>query len=223
MTRAVHDSIERTVRDVLADGVFLCVRLGPGVPLVEACAAAVRGGLTVLEITLTTPGALDAIRHFARVDGVVAGGGTVLTPEDARAVAEAGGRFALSPVFDPEVVDEAHRLRLLAVPGTATATEILAAHRHGARLVKVFPAAALGGPAYIHALRGPLPHIPLVPTNGITADNIVHYIEAGAVAVGVGGDVFPIDFTLDQVESAARRIRAAMDAARAMMTRSREG
>jgi 2-dehydro-3-deoxyphosphogluconate aldolase/(4S)-4-hydroxy-2-oxoglutarate aldolase len=215
MARSARDTIERTVRDVLADGVFLCVRLGPGASLVEACAAAVRGGLTVLEVTLTTPGALDAIAHFARVDGVVAGGGTVLTREDARAVAAAGGRFALSPVFDADVVDEAHRLGLLAVPGTATATEILHAHRHGARLVKVFPAAALGGAAYIRALRGPLPHIPLVPTNGITAQNVADYMEAGAVAVGVGGDVFPNNFTLDHVESAARRLRRAMDAARA--------
>jgi 2-dehydro-3-deoxyphosphogluconate aldolase/(4S)-4-hydroxy-2-oxoglutarate aldolase len=215
MTRTAHDAIERTVRDVLADGVFLCVRLGAGVELVQACAAAVRGGLRVLEITLNTPGALDAIRHFARVDGVVVGGGTVLSREDARAVTDAGGRFALSPVFDADVVDEAHRLGLLAVPGTATATEILAAHRHGARLVKVFPAAALGGAAYIRALRGPLPHVPLVPTNGITAGNLADYVAAGAVAVGVGGDVFPADFTLDHVESAARRIRQAMDAARA--------
>lgn len=206
--------IEHTVRDCLADGVFLCVRLGSGAPLVDACAAAVRGGLTVLEITLTTPGALKAIEHFARVPGVVAGGGTVLTREDARAVADAGGRFALSPVFDPDVVDEAHRLGLLAVPGTATATEILTAHRHGARLVKVFPAAALGGAAYIRAVRGPLPDIPLVPTNGITADNVFDYVTAGAVAVGVGGEVFPKGFTLEHVEEASRRIRRAMDAAR---------
>jgi len=209
-----HDSIDRTVRDVLADGVFLCVRLGAGIPLIEACAAAVRGGLSVLEITLTTPGALKAIEHFARIDGVVAGGGTVLTRDDARAVADAGGRFALSPVFDREVVDEAHGLGLLAVPGTATPTEILAAHRYGARLVKVFPAAALGGAAYLRAVRGPLPDIPLVPTNGITASNLAEYVDAGAVAVGVGGDVFPKQFTLDHVEQAARRIRQAMDAAR---------
>lgn len=217
MTRArtAAESVEHTVRDVLADGVFLCVRLGPGAPLVEACRAAVRGGLSLLEITLTTPGALQAIEIMAKEDGVVAGGGTVLTPEDARRVADAGGRFALSPVFDPDVVDEAHRLGLLVVPGTSTPTEILAAHRHGARLVKVFPAAPLGGAAYIRAVRGPLPHIPLVPTNGITAETIADYVGAGAVAVGVGGDVFPPGFTLDHVEAASRRIRAAMDAARA--------
>jgi 2-dehydro-3-deoxyphosphogluconate aldolase/(4S)-4-hydroxy-2-oxoglutarate aldolase len=213
-TATANDKIERTVRDVVDDGVFLCVRLGAGAPLLEACRAAVRSGLSVLEITLTTPGALEAMDSLARERGVVAGGGTVLTREDARAVAGAGGRFALSPVFDPEVVEEAHRLGLLAVPGAATATEILAAHRSGARLVKVFPAAALGGPAYLRALRGPLPHIPLVPTNGITADTLHEYIDAGASAVGVGGEVFPPGFTLEHVEKAARRLRHAMNKAR---------
>jgi 2-dehydro-3-deoxyphosphogluconate aldolase/(4S)-4-hydroxy-2-oxoglutarate aldolase len=206
--------VERAARDVLADGVFLCVRLGAGAPLVDACRAAVRGGLSVLEITLTTPGALEAMAVLARDAGVIAGGGTVLTREDARAVAEAGGRFALSPTFDPEVIDEAHRLGLLAVPGAATATEILAAYRAGARLVKVFPAAALGGPAYLRAIRGPLPDIPLVPTNGITSETIRDYVAAGAVAVGVGGEVFPDGFTLEHVENASRRIRRAMDEAR---------
>lgn len=216
MTQATtaDEKIERTVRDVLADGVFLCVRLGAGSPIVDACRAAVRGGLSVLEITLTTPGALEAMATLARDGNAVVGGGTVLTRDDVRAVAEAGGRFALSPVFDPEVVEESHRLGLLAVPGTATATEILAAHRSGARLVKVFPAAALGGPAYLRAIRGPLPDIPLVPTNGITAETIRDYVAAGAVAVGVGADVFPPGFTLDHAQNAARRIREAMDAAR---------
>jgi 2-dehydro-3-deoxyphosphogluconate aldolase/(4S)-4-hydroxy-2-oxoglutarate aldolase len=209
-----NEKIERTVRDVLADGVFLCVRLGAGAPIVDACRAAVRGGLSVLEITLTTPGALQAMATLARDGNAIVGGGTVLTRDDVRAVAEAGGRFALSPVFDPDVVDESHRLGLLAVPGTSTATEILTAHRSGARLVKVFPAAALGGPAYLRAIRGPLPDIPLVPTNGITAETIRDYVAAGAVAVGVGADVFPPGFTLDHVQDAARRIRDAMDAAR---------
>lgn len=210
-----QDLIDHTVRDVLADGVFLCVRLGADTPLIEACSAAVRGGLKLLEITLTTPGAIDAIAHFAKSGEAIAGGGTVLTVDDVRAVARVGGRFVLSPVFDPEVVDEAHRLGLLAVPGTSTPTEILAAHSHGARLVKVFPAACLGGAAYIRAVRGPLPGIPLVPTNGITADTIVEYVEAGAVAVGVGAEVFSKDFTFNHIEDAARRTRHAMDSARA--------
>ena len=85
-----NELIENTVRDVLADGVFLCVRLGADTPLVEACAAAVRGGLKVLEITLTTPGAIEAIAHFATAGEAIAGGGTVLTVNDVRAVAQAG-------------------------------------------------------------------------------------------------------------------------------------
>ncbi len=214
LATTANEKIERAVRDVLADGVFLCVRLGTGAPLVEACRAAVRGGLSVLEITLTTPGALDAIAQLAHDENIVVGGGTVLTLDDARAVADAGGRFALSPVFDAGVVKEAHRLGLLAVPGTSTPTEILAAHTSGARMVKVFPAAALGGAAYLRAVRGPLPHVPLVPTNGITSETVAEYFAAGAVAVGVGGEVFPDGFTLAHVEQSARRIRTAVDRAR---------
>ncbi len=213
-TVPVSERIERAVRDVLADGVFLCVRLPQGVDVVAACRAALRGGLKMLEITLTTPGALDAIATLARDEDAIVGGGTVLTTADVRAVADAGGRFALSPVFDADVVAESHRLGLLAVPGASTSTEILAAHRAGARMVKVFPAAALGGAAYVRAIRGPLPDIPLVPTNGITSETIHEYVAAGAVAVGVGGEVFPGGFTLQHVENAARRIRLAMDAAR---------
>lgn len=214
MISDTEQAIQRTLDDVLADGVFLCVRLGRDAPLVEACRAAVRGGLSLLEITLTTPGALRTIEIMAKETGAVAGAGTVLTVDDVQSVSDAGGRFVLSPVFDPKVVDAAHRRGLLAVPGASTATEILAAHRHHARLVKVFPAAALGGPAYLRAIRGPLPDIPLVPTNGIIAETIGEYVDAGAVAVGVGGDVFPPAFTLEHVEAASARIRAAMDAAR---------
>src|SRR5262245_64100008 len=124
-----HDLIENTVRDVLADGVFLCVRLGADTPLIEACTAAVRGGLKVLEITLTTPGAIDAISHFSKAGDAIAGGGTVLTVDDVRNVAKEGGRFVLSPVFEKEVVDEAQRMGLIAVHGTSKLTEMLAAHR----------------------------------------------------------------------------------------------
>ena len=207
-------SIDSKLKAVLADGVFLCVRFGPGVPVIDACRAAARGGLRLLEITLTTPGALEVIGELSREEGLLVGGGTVLSRADARAVAAAGGRFALSPVFDTGVVDEAHALGLLAVPGAATPREILAAHRHGARLVKVFPAGALGGPGFLRAVRGPLPDVKLVPTSGPTAQTIGEYVAAGAAAVGVGGEVFPPGFTLAQAEAAARRVREAMNAAR---------
>jgi 2-dehydro-3-deoxyphosphogluconate aldolase/(4S)-4-hydroxy-2-oxoglutarate aldolase len=208
------DSIQRTRQALLDDGVILCLRLADADALRPACAAALRGGLRVFEITLTTPGALAAIADFSARDDALVGAGTALAVADVEAVAEAGGRFVLSPVCDPELLDAARRLGLLAVPGAATPREILAAHRRGASLVKVFPAAALGGPDYLRALRGPLGHIPLVPTSGPSAANMVDYVDAGAVAVGVGAEVFPVDFTEEHVEAAARRVRAAMDAAR---------
>jgi 2-dehydro-3-deoxyphosphogluconate aldolase/(4S)-4-hydroxy-2-oxoglutarate aldolase len=206
-----ESAIEAIRERVLSDGVILCVRLGEGVQMVEACRAAAGGGLTVFEITLTTPGALKAIEVLSVDAGLTVGAGTALSPDDVRDVANAGGCFVLSPVFDPEVVGEAHQRGLLAVPGASTPTEILRVYRHGARLVKVFPAGALGGPGFLRAVRGPLPHVPLVPTNGPTAETIGDYMRAGAVAVGVGGEVFPPGFTLDAVEAAAARVRASMD------------
>jgi 2-dehydro-3-deoxyphosphogluconate aldolase/(4S)-4-hydroxy-2-oxoglutarate aldolase len=209
------DAIERTRDACLADGVFLAVRLPfGGAALLDACRAAARAGLRLLEITLTTPGALDAIRVLSKEEGLVVGAGTVLTVEAAREVAAAGACFAMSPTFDPAVVAETHRLGMLAVPGTGTATEIFAAHRSGARLVKVFPAGPLGGPDFLRKVRGPLPDVPLVPTSGPTAETIAEYVAAGAAAVGVGGEVFPPGFTLDGVAAAARRLRESMDRAR---------
>lgn len=208
-------AIEKTRAEILEDGVILCARMGDRDPIVDACRAAVRGGLRVLEITLTTPGALRAIEVLAADGNAIVGAGTVLTVEQARDVRSAGGRFALSPVLDPEVVAEAHRLDLLAVPGTATPTEILAAHRCGAHLIKVFPIGALGGPSFLRAVRGPLPGIPLVATNGPTAETLGHYFAAGAQAVGLGAEVFHEGYTPGSVEAAARRVRQAVTVHRA--------
>ena len=131
------------------------------------------------------------------------------TVDDVRAVAEAGARFAMSPVLDPAVVAEAHRLGMLAIPGGGSATEILAAHRAGAKLVKVFPSGPLGGPDFLRKIRGPLPHIPLVPTSGPAIETFADYVDAGAVAVGVGSEVFAPGFTPESVEGAAQRTRDA--------------
>jgi 2-dehydro-3-deoxyphosphogluconate aldolase/(4S)-4-hydroxy-2-oxoglutarate aldolase len=207
------EAIDQTLSDIIADGVVLCLRLDDASILTESCRAAARGGLRVLEITLTSPGALDSIRTLKNEDMIV-GAGTVLTLDDVRAVAASGGRFVLSPVFDPDVVDEAHRLGLLAVPGATTPNEIFAAHRHGARMVKVFPSGPIGGPDYIKAVRGPLPDVRLLPTSGATSETLKDYLDAGAVCVGIGGEVFPPGFTMESAEVAARRVRDAMDSAR---------
>lgn len=208
-------AIERTREEILEDGVILCARMGDRDPIVDACRAAVLGELRVLEITLTTPGALKAIETLSTDGDAIVGAGTVLTVEQAREVKAAGGRFILSPVFDPLVVAEAHRLEMLAVPGTASPTEILAAFHCGARLIKVFPVGALGGPAFLRAVRGPFPDVPLVGTNGPTAENLGEYFAAGALAVGLGGEVFHDGYTLSSIEVSARRVRESVKTYRA--------
>lgn len=199
-------TIKRTLDELLAQKVVLCLRFGADAPLLDLCRAAARGGLKVIELTMTTPGALEAIKTLSAEEGLLVGAGTVLTPEEARAVAEAGGRFALSPVFGPEMMDEAGRLGLLSIPGASTPNEIEAAWRHGAPVVKVFPSGALGGPDYLRAIRGPLPHIPLMPTSGPTAKTLADYFDAGAVAVGVAKDIFTPGCTPASVEAAAAKM-----------------
>ncbi len=218
ITRPVGDpaaKIGRTADRLLEDGVILCIRLRESDPVLECCEAAARGGLRTLEVTLTTPNALQVIQTLAPRDDLLVGAGTVLTRQAVRSVARAGGKFVLSPVFDVEVLEEARRVGLLAIPGAATPTEALEAFRAGAPLVKIFPAGPLGGPAFLRAIRGPLPDVPLIPTSGPTSDTIAEYVSAGAVAVGVGGEVFPPGYTIASVEQAARRVREAMDRARA--------
>ena len=208
-----EETLEETLEAVRRDGVFLCLRRRSADGAREDCEAAIAGGLGVLEITLTTPGALDLIGELS--DRAIVGAGTVLDPDAVRQVRDAGGRFAMSPVFDPAVVAEAHRLGMLAVPGAGSASEALAAHRAGARLVKIFPSGALGGPAFLRAMAGPLPGIPLVPTSGPTHETIADYVAAGAVAVGVGGEVLGEGLGRSEIREAAARVRRAMDEARA--------
>jgi 2-dehydro-3-deoxyphosphogluconate aldolase/(4S)-4-hydroxy-2-oxoglutarate aldolase len=210
----LENRINETRKAVLADGLILAVRLGVGVDVLEACRAAARGGLWVLEITLTTPGAFEVIAELAGDENLIVGGGTVLTEKDVERVATAGGCFALSPVFDPEVTRAAAQSGLLAIPGTATPREALEAYRCGSEIVKVFPSAALGGPEYLRALRGPLPDIGLIPTSGPNAENLDEYLAAGAIAVGVGREVFAAGFTPESIEQEARKLRRAMERAR---------
>jgi len=210
----LEERIAETRTRLLADGVIVCIRFGAGGGILEACRAAARGGLGVFEITLTTPGALEAIRSLARDESLLVGAGTALEPAQVAAVAEAGGRFVLSPVFDPEVLRAARRREILAIPGAATPAEVLAAWRAGAALVKVFPAGCLGGPAFLRRVRGPFPEIPLIPTSGPNAENVAEYLAAGAAAVGVGAEVAAEGWNAAEIEIAARTMREAFDAAR---------
>jgi 2-dehydro-3-deoxyphosphogluconate aldolase/(4S)-4-hydroxy-2-oxoglutarate aldolase len=157
------------------------------VDVVEALAA---GGVTVAEVTFTVPGALDVIRAARQRlgDRVLLGAGTVLDPETARAAFLAGAEFIVSPAVNTEVIKLCRRYDKLVMPGAFTPTEVLTAWEAGADVVKVFPADVVG-PAFFKALRGPLPQVKLMPTGGVDLNTAAEFLKAGAVCLGVGGQL----------------------------------
>jgi 2-dehydro-3-deoxyphosphogluconate aldolase/(4S)-4-hydroxy-2-oxoglutarate aldolase len=163
------------------------VRFQDGGAVLDAVDALVRGGVELVEITTDTPGVFDAVSAAAG-SGKTVGVGTVLTAEQVRAAAAAGARFVVSPGLIPEVIDVAHELGLEPMPGVFTATELIAATRAGASVMKLFPASS-GGPRYLRVLRGPFPATPLVPTGGIRIDEVAAYLAAGATAVALGSEL----------------------------------
>ena len=163
------------------------VRFQDGGPVLDAVEALTQGGIELVEITIDTPGALEAVEAAAG-NGRTMGVGTLLTAEQVRAAAAAGARFVVSPGLVPEVIEAAHELGLEPMPGVFTATEIIVATQAGASVLKLFPASN-GGPEHLRILRGPFPSTPLVPTGGIRLDEVAAYLEAGATAVALGGDL----------------------------------
>lgn len=152
--------------------------------------ALVEGGTGALEITLDTPGSLDMIRELKEKfgDRVLVGAGTVLDAPSAKMAIDAGSDFIFCPSFDIETIQMANRYGRISIPGVMTPTEIVNAYSAGADLLKIFPGAALGE-TYIKDLQGPLSHIPIMPTGGVTLDNVEAFIRNGAVAVGAGGSL----------------------------------
>jgi 2-dehydro-3-deoxyphosphogluconate aldolase/(4S)-4-hydroxy-2-oxoglutarate aldolase len=152
-------------------------------------------GLIVAEITMTVPRAIDAIASVAKHFGgkVLIGAGTVTDADTARRAVDAGAEFIVTPCLVPEVIDAARRAEVAVLPGALTPTEVLEAYRLGGDMIKVFPAQNVGGASYLRALRGPFPEIPLVPTGGVTLDNVLEMFDAGAAAVGVGSEMISKD------------------------------
>ncbi len=155
--------------------------------IAEACAL---GGVAALEITFTVPGATGVIEHLAkRFSGqILLGAGTVLDPETARIAILAGAQFVVSPSLNPETARLCNRYQIPYMPGAGTIGEVIEAMECGADIVKVFPGEILG-PAFVKAVKGPLPQASLMPTGGVTLDNVAQWIHAGSVAVGVGGNL----------------------------------
>lgn len=156
-----------------------------------AAEAVCKGGIPIVEITMTCPGAVNVIRDLTKTQGseILIGAGTVLNAEDARRCLDAGAQFLVSPGFNRATVEFAALESKLILAGALTPTEIIEAWTAGSDLVKVFPCGQVGGAKYIKALKGPLPQVPLVPTGGVNLSTAADFIEAGAAALGIGGEL----------------------------------
>ena len=155
-----------------------------------AAEAVAKGGIPIVEITMTVPGALQVIEDLVEsMPDLLVGAGTVLNKKMARQCAEAGAQFLVTPGFNKHAVAVAKKLDLLIMAGALTPTEVMEAWDEGADFVKIFPCGNVGGASYIKALKGPLPQVPLVPTGGVNLETAASYIRAGAAALGIGGEL----------------------------------
>jgi 2-dehydro-3-deoxyphosphogluconate aldolase/(4S)-4-hydroxy-2-oxoglutarate aldolase len=164
----------------------------------EACIAAeavCQGGIPIVEITMTVPGAVELIRELVKNCGseVLIGAGTVLNAEAARRCLDAGAQFLVSPGLNLQTVAFAAQEKILVMAGALTPTEVMAAWDAGADFVKVFPCGQVGGAKYIKALKGPFPQIPFIPTGGVNLNTAAEFLEAGCVALGIGGELVQAD------------------------------
>jgi 2-dehydro-3-deoxyphosphogluconate aldolase/(4S)-4-hydroxy-2-oxoglutarate aldolase len=183
-------SKEQHLRHVLDCGIVAVVRSPDSRQLVEVARALADGGVTVVEITLSVPDALDVVRQVRQAlgDRLLLGAGTVLDPETARAALLAGAEYIVSPTVNRDVIRLCQRYDKLVMPGAFTPTEVLTAWEAGADIVKVFPAEVVG-PAFFKALRGPLPQVRLMPTGGVDLTTAAAFLKAGACCLGVGGQL----------------------------------
>jgi 2-dehydro-3-deoxyphosphogluconate aldolase/(4S)-4-hydroxy-2-oxoglutarate aldolase len=182
------EQVLQTIREV---GIIPVVRAQSADEAMMAIDAIREGGVSILEITMTVPGAVGVIETVSQRYGAEAlvGAGTVLDGETARPCIDAGAQFVVSPSLNLETIEVCRRNGVAVLPGALTPTEVVQAWSAGADFVKVFPAGAVGGASYIKALKGPLPQIELVPTGGVSLKNAADFIKAGASALGVGADL----------------------------------
>ena len=179
------------IKRILGTGIVPVVRTRSGEEALGVVEAVRAGGIDVIEITMTVPGAPEVIELIARRYGseIVVGAGTVLDRDVARSCIRAGAAFVVSPILDGGTVEQCRTEGVAVMPGALTPTEVVRAWEAGADLVKVFPCGAVGGPSYVRALKAPLPQIDLMPTGGVSLKTIAEYIQAGASALGAGADL----------------------------------
>ncbi len=181
----------QTIRDI---GIIPVVRAQSADEAMQAIDAIREGGISILEITMTVPGAVGVIEQVSKRYGseALVGAGTVLDGETARACILAGARFVVSPSLNVETIEVCRRYGIAVMPGALTPTEVVQAWSAGADFVKVFPAGAVGGASYIKSLKAPLPQIELIPTGGVSLKTAADFIKAGASALGVGADLVDV-------------------------------
>ena len=196
---------------ILKHKIVAIIRLHDYKRAVETARALVAGGIPVLEFTLTGQGAIEAVVAVRKAlgDSVIAGVGTVLKAEEAEAAIAAGAQFVVTPAVRPAVIAACVNHNIVSIAGGLTPTELLTAHEAGSQLVKVFPA-QVGGARYIKDVLAPLPFLKLVPTGGISAENARDFLAAGAVAVGIGGNLVSNrlvnEGAFDQITAAAQAV-----------------
>lgn len=182
---------EQILQQIKKVGLIPVLRAPSAEIAVAAAQAIEKGGVPVVEVTMTVPGAIDVIREMVKSSQgrVLVGAGTVLDPETARACMLVGAQFVVSPSLNVKTIEICRRYGVPVIPGALTPTEVVTAWEAGADVVKVFPCSAVGGPKYLAALKGPLPQIDLIPTGGVSLATAADFLAAGAFALGVGGDL----------------------------------
>jgi 2-dehydro-3-deoxyphosphogluconate aldolase/(4S)-4-hydroxy-2-oxoglutarate aldolase len=216
---------KQKVRDRIVEiGVVPVVRASSAGEARMAADAVCEGGISIAEITMTVPGAVEVIRELTRngPGDVLVGAGTVLNLEAAKQCLDAGAEFLVSPGLNLEVIQLAAKEGKLMMAGALTPTEVIMAWEAGSDFVKVFPCGQVGGAKYIKALKGPLPQVPLVPTGGVNLNTAAEFVEAGAAALGVGGELVPAGALRsgkpEIIVENARKFLAIVKEARARMT-----
>jgi 2-dehydro-3-deoxyphosphogluconate aldolase/(4S)-4-hydroxy-2-oxoglutarate aldolase len=211
---------EDVARRIVEVGIVPVVRASSAELAMAAARAVCAGGIPIIELTMTVPGAVEAIRELKKTlgVGVLIGAGTVLDVDSATQCLDAGAEFLVSPGFDRETVEFANNEGKLIMAGALTPTEVITAWKAGAGFVKIFPCGNVGGASYIKALKAALPQIPMVPTGGVNAHTAADFLRAGASALGIGGELVSAaalkagDFAA--ITDTARRYAAIVQAAR---------
>ncbi len=182
------DEVKARIEEI---GIVPVVRAASAEQAMRATEAVCQGGIPIVEVTMTVPGAIDLIARLSKTIGseLLVGAGTVLDAQAAQRCLDAGAQFLVSPGFDIDTVKLAIRSGTLMMAGALTPTEIIAAWKAGSDFVKVFPCGTVGGAKYIKALKGPLPNVPMIPTGGVNLETAAEFIYAGAAALGVGGEL----------------------------------